>query len=538
MIARFPIVLGLLLLARVCGAAQDRPNIVLVVADDLGIGDVKAYGGDRCRIETPNFDRLAREGVRFTDAHATASTCVPSRMAMITGRYAWRYAAPEPANDGPWGYLVPRLEPGTPTLATVLQRAGYRSGYIGKWHLGTLMSTTDSKPQGPKNVDYERPLRVGPAEYGFDSSFILPGSLDMYPYAFLRDGDWVGPVNATSAFSGFQRFGPAAAGFEDHLVLDRLGAEAEAFLAGAAAADKKAPFFLCVGLTAPHSPISPGKAFRGKSALGPYGDLVMETDACLGRILEALDRTGLADTTIVVATSDHGPAPYAGNQPETAGQYKQMQAAGHFSNGSFRGFKFDIYEGAHRVPFLVRWPGKAPAGTVCPRLVGLVDLMATFAGAAKARLVDGEGADSVSFLPLLENPKAEGSRRTLVMTSDAAFAIRRGSLKLILSPGSGCSGQWGNEPSDEAAWQAAVTAFGHPPTLSELGLPQFVQLYNLNRDPAETKNLAESQPEDVSALLEQIDTLVASGRTTPGDWLENDRPVSYFDKIPPFVLAK
>jgi arylsulfatase A-like enzyme len=537
MSARAPFVLGVALLCCPSLPAQDRPNIVLVVADDLGIGDVKVYGGETCRVETPNFDRLAREGVRFTDAHATASTCVPSRMAMMTGRYAWRFAEPDPALDGPWGYLVPRLEPGTPTLATVLQRAGYRSGYLGKWHLGTLMSTRDSKPQGPRNVDYATPLRVGPAEYGFVTSFILPGSLDMFPYAFLRDGVWEGPVDTTKAFSGFQRSGPAASGFRDDLVLDLLGKEAESFIAGAVA-DQGAPFFLCIGLTAPHSPISPGQAFRGKSALGPYGDLVMETDACLGRILDALDRAGVAGKTLVVATSDHGAAPYAGNGPETAGQFKDLQAAGHFSNGRFRGFKFDIYEGAHRVPFLVRWPGKAAAGKVCPRLVGLVDLMATFAGAAKARMMDGEGADSVSFLPLLENPTAEGPRRTLVMTSDTAFSIRRGPLKLILSPGAGCGGQWGNEPPDQIAWQAAVTAFGRPPTLSELGLPQFVQLYNLTRDPAEKDNLAPAQPEDVSALLEQIDTLIASGRTTPGDWLENDRPVDYFAKIPPFVLAK
>jgi arylsulfatase A-like enzyme len=459
-------------------------------------------------------------------------------MAMMTGRYAWRYAVPDAATDGPWGYLTPRLEPGTPTLATVLQRAGYRSGYIGKWHLGTLMSTKDSKPQGPGNVDYQTPLRVGPGEYGFDFSFILPGSLDMYPYAFIRDGAWVGPVNATKAFSGFQRSGPAAADFEDHLVLDTLTKEAEAFLTEAGAAEKKEPFFLYVGLTSPHSPISPSQAFRGKSSLGPYGDLVMETDACLGRILDALDRTGLAKGTIVVATSDHGPAAYAGNEPEAPGQYKKLQAAGHFSNGEYRGFKFDIYEGAHRVPFLVRWPGKAPSGGVCPRVVGLVDLMATFAGAAKARMVDGEGADSVSFLTLLENPTAEAPRRNLVVTSDTAFSIRRGALKLILGPGCGASSQWGNEPGDDAAWQAAVAAFGHPPTLSELGLPQFVQLYNLTKDPKETKNLAQDQPDDVSTLLEQIDTVVASGRTTPGDWLENDRPVNYFEKIPPFVLAK
>jgi len=535
MIARLPFVFGLILLAT--GAVgQDRPNIVLVIADDLGIGDVKVYGGDRCRVETPNFDRLAREGVRFTDAHAAASTCIPSRIAVMTGRYAWRYAEPDPAMDGPWGYLTPRFEPGTPTLGLVLARAGYHTAYVGKWHLGTVMSTKDGKPQGPDNVDYSQPLQVGPADFGFESSFILPGSLDMFPYAFIQDQEWVGDVTAKKGFSGFNRVGPAAEDFEDQDVLDTLTSQAEAFLTDAASKEGE-PFFLCLSLTSPHSPISPSAGFQGKSALGPYGDLVMETDACVGRVLDTLDRTGLAKGTLVVATSDHGPASYAGNGPEAAGQYKQLQAAGHFSNGNFRGFKFDIYEGAHRVPFLVRWPGKAPSGGVCPRMIGLVDLLATFSAAAKERLKDDEGADSVSFLPLLENPAAEAPRRTLVMTSDTAFAIRKGALKLILSPGSGCNGTWGNEPTDAVAWKEAVTAFGHPPTLSELGLPQFVQLYNLTRDPGETKNLAQDQPDDVSSLLEQIDTLVASGRTTPGDWLENERAVNYFEKIPPFVLA-
>jgi arylsulfatase A-like enzyme len=283
--------------------------------------------------------------------------------------------------------------------------------------------------------------------------------------------------------------------------------------------------------------VSPSKEFQGKSGLGAYGDYVMETDAALGRVLDTLDRTGLAKGTVVVATSDHGPAPYAGNGPETPGQFKQLQAAGHFSNGVYRGFKFDIYEGANRVPFIVRWPGKAESGTVCPRVIGLIDVLATFSAIAKERLKPDEGADSISFLPLLEKPSAEAPRKTLVMTSDTAFAIRKGALKLILSPGSGCNGQWGNEPSDASAWKTALAAYGHPPTLSELGLPQFVQLYNLTRDPGETKNLAAEQADDASSLLEQIDTLVASGRTTPGDWLENERAVNYFEKIPPFVLA-
>ena len=166
-----------------------RPNIVFILADDLGIGDVRCYGGKRCRIPTPNIDALARQGIRFTDAHANASVCVPTRVAIMTGRYPWRFGKPQPG--GPWGFLGTRFDPATRTLADMFKTAGYRAGYIGKWHLGTAMETTDGKVQGIDNVDYRSPLKIGPSEYGFSTSFILPGSLDMYPYAFIRDNQWV-----------------------------------------------------------------------------------------------------------------------------------------------------------------------------------------------------------------------------------------------------------------------------------------------------------------------------------------------------------
>ncbi|MCH7727830.1 MAG: sulfatase-like hydrolase/transferase, partial [Planctomycetes bacterium] len=170
------------------------PNIVFILADDLGYGDVNCFGGERCQIKTPNFDRLASQGMRFTDAHANASVCVPTRVAIMTGRYPWRFGKSGPG--GPWGYLGTRLPVGQHTLGTMMRAAGYRTGYVGKWHLGTLMQTTDGKPQGPTNVDYTKPLKIGPPQFGFDDSFILPGSLDMYPYAFVRNNHWVGKVTA------------------------------------------------------------------------------------------------------------------------------------------------------------------------------------------------------------------------------------------------------------------------------------------------------------------------------------------------------
>ncbi len=279
--------LSALLVLGASRAYANNPNIVYVMADDLGIGDIACYGGDRCQTSTPAFDSLARDGMMFTDAHSVASVCVPSRIAIMTGRYAWRFA--KPSRSGPWGFLNPQLPAGAFTLGTMLKRAGYRTGYVGKWHLGTLMHTNDGGNQGVDNVDYERPLKVGPNDFGFDYSFILPGSLDMYPYVFVRNGHFQGEVTAQKGWSAFNRVGPAAKHFEDYKVLDAFATEAEAFLdRNAELARNGKPFFLYVALTSPHTPTSPSPAFEGTSKLGLYGDFVEETDATLGRVLAAL----------------------------------------------------------------------------------------------------------------------------------------------------------------------------------------------------------------------------------------------------------
>ena len=302
------------------------PNIVFVLADDLGYGDINSFGLGRCQIDTPHFDRLAREGMRFTNAYSIASVCVPSRMSIMTGRYAFRFGQPAPG--GPWGFLGTRFKTDQFTLAKMLRSQGYRTGYVGKWHLGTLMTTTDGKVQGLTNVDYSKPLKIGAPQHGFDESFILPGSLDMYPYVFARNNRWVGKVTATKGWSAFGRMGPAAEDFEDYQVLGTFGDEAEKFIT----ASKRKPFFLFVGLTAPHTPTSPTREFEGKSRVGLYGDFVMNTDHILGRVLAALDQAGVADNTLVIASSDHGPASYAGYKREAT--YLQIKGAG--KEGSLR----------------------------------------------------------------------------------------------------------------------------------------------------------------------------------------------------------
>ncbi len=528
--------LALLLLATSYSQAK-RPNIVYMMADDLGIGDVRCYGGDRCQTETPAFDSLARDGMLFTDAHAVASVCVPSRIAIMTGRYAWRFA--RPSQNGPWGFLNPRLPVGTFTIGSMLRGAGYRTGYVGKWHLGTLMQTKDGKNQGLDNVDYDRPLKTGPNDYGFDYSFILPGSLDMYPYVFARNGQFRGEVTARKGWSAFNRVGPAAEDFEDYKVLDTFATEAEAFVErNAENARSGTPFFLYVALTAPHTPTSPSPEFEGTSDLGLYGDFVEETDATMGRVLRALDKHGLADSTLVIATSDHGAAPYAGNIREaTPNLIRELEKLGHYSSGIYRGYKFTVFEGGLRVPFIVRWPGTAEPGSRCERLVGLNDLAATVAEVAGVETGAAEAPDSFSIVPLLKDPAAAGPSRALVMQSPLAFAIRYDQWKLALTPGSGSRGLWGTLPVPEQAWGEALRDFSSVPTDTDLREAPFVQLFDLSADVRETRNLASDRADVARRLNRELDKLIERGRSTPGPALSNDvQSVNVHSNASPWIM--
>ncbi len=531
--------LSVVLLIGQAAQAADRPNIVYFMADDLGIGDVQCFGGERCKIDTPNFDALAAQGMRFTDAHALAAVCVPTRVGVMTGRYPWRFARPRP--DGPWGFLNPRLSTDQFTLGRLLQSADYRTGYVGKWHLGTLMTTRDGENQNPTNVDYTRPLKIGPNDYGFDFSFILPGSLDMYPYAFVRDGKWVGSVTAQKGWSAFNRVGPAAEDFEDYKVLGAFSNQAEEFIERNAKQSRDGkPFFLYVATTAPHTPISPSPAFVGKSKLGLYGDFVMETDDVLGRVLRALKRQGLAENTLVIATSDHGAASYAGNiRKAIPGNVHNLEKLGHYPSGIYRGYKFSVYEGGHRVPFVVRWPGVVEAGSRCDRVIGLVDLMGTLAQVTDADVSERDAPDSIGFLRLLKDGRAEAARPDLVMQSIGPFVVRMGKWKLAICPGSGATGTYGNTPGMETAWRDALKRFGRKPTREELRGAPFVQLFDIAEDPTESKNLAAEHPDVVRRLFAILDSQIAAGRSRPGPKLQNDVPrVNYFARVPKFVLGQ
>ncbi len=524
--------LTLIVSAQPAFADDDRPNIVFILADDLGYGDVKCFGGERCLIDTPNIDALAKGGLRFTDAHVSVSVCIPTRMAIMTGRYPWRFGPPQPG--GAWGFLGPRFDTNTLTLGKMFQGAGYRTVYIGKWHLGTVMTTKDGKVQNANNVDYTKPLKVGPPQHGFDDSFILPGSLDMFPYAFARNNIWQGEVTAQKGWSAFNRVGPAEKDFQDHQVLETFFDEAESFI-GEQKADR--PFFLYLALTAPHTPVSPGKNWQGKSKLGLYGDFVMEVDHAVERVIRALKEKGCFENTLVLFSSDHGPGPYAGNiRKATPGQIHLLEKIGHYPSGPHRGYKFSVYEGGLHVPLIAHWPGEIQPGGQCGAMVGMNDLMATFAELVGGKIGPRNAPDSISFAKLLRSPQADGRRQSLIMQGGGQFVVRDGNWKLCLCPGSGASGRYGNEPKSEDAWRDALEKFGKTPKWTDLNQAPFVQLFNVADDPHEDHNLAAKHSQRVTKMVALLRRQIQAGRSTPGPKLDNDRKnVNINPRLPNFV---
>ena len=515
--------------------SEGPPNIVLIVADDLGFGDVKCFGQDRCLIPTPFLDRIAGEGIRYTNAYSSASVCVPSRMSIMTGRYAFRY--PPPVKGGDWGFIGVQLPTKTRTLGSMLHQRGYETGYVGKWHLGTLMDTYDDKIQNIGTVDYSKPIKVGPKTFGFTHSFILPGSLDMYPYAFVRDHHWVGDVTAVKGWSAFARMGPASHDFEDTSVLSTLASEATRFIQS----KRKAPFFLFVGLTAPHTPSSPTNSFRGRSQVGVYGDYVMNTDYIIGSIVNALKKVDRVNNTLVIITSDHGPASYAGlRRKAISGQMKAVERLGHYSRGPYRGYKFSAYDGGMRVPLILRWPNRIAPSQVSEQVISLVDIFATIDQITERseQLENNNNAaapapDSFSLFPPKNDEPQRHPRPAIIMEGTRSNAIRQGNWKLILGPGSGSPGRWGNTPAEDAAWKLAIQTYGKTPkSTAELEQYPFVQLYHLEKDPAETTNLASVEKEKVADLVSEMRRLIASGHSHPNKEPVDSRKIPLFKYIP------
>jgi arylsulfatase A-like enzyme len=481
-------------------AATSRPNIVFLLVDDMGWGDPACYGG---KVPTPNIDRVATEGMRFTDAHTTSAVCTPTRYSIVTGRYNWRSRKKSGVLGGT---SKPLIAPDRATVAGFLGRQGYTSCAIGKWHLGLGWQKL-AKPRkaetGPTkgkgwDIDYSKPVTDGPLTHGFTHDFLYPASLDMPPYLYLRDDKSVGIPTVTKAFKTPHRPGPALADFEADRCLRDFAREARSFIGGCA--EKKEPFFLYLPLTSPHTPIAPSKNWQGKSGLGEYLDFVMETDWVVGEVLAELDKRNVADNTLFVFTSDNGCSPSA--------HIPDLVKKGHDPCGPWRGNKADIYEGGHRVPFIVRWPGKVKPGTTCKLTISTVDFFATAADALgkSGDIPSAAAVDSFSILPALLDPEnAKPIRPFLIHHSiNGSFGIRKGDWKLCLCPG---SGGW-SDPRPKKARK-------------DLKLPP-VQLFNLAADPGETKNLAGKNPEIAENLARLLANAIKSGRTTPGPKQSND----------------
>lgn len=485
--------------APVRAADPTKPNVVYVLADDLGYGDPGCYNA-ASKIPTPNIDRLAKEGVRFTDAHSPSAVCTPTRYALLTGRYAWRSRLQRNV-IGP--YSQPLIAENLLTVPELLRKQGYATACVGKWHLGWGWPKVDA--DGKR--DFTKAIPNGPTARGFDLYFGT--DVPNYPpYCFIENDRPVG-IPSEPAPVGKDSFnipGLMVPGWKLVDVLPGLEKRAVEYIEKAAKGDK--PFFLYLPLTSPHFPVVPSAAFKGKSKVVDYGDFVMQTDAVLGSVLDALKRAGVAENTLVIFTSDNGPEITGEVNP---GAYDRLKRFGHASMGALRGTKRDAWEGGHRVPFVARWPGKIKPDTTCAETVCHVDLLATLAAALKVKLPADAGPDSANVLPALLGEKRPAPLReaTVHHSAQGKFAIRKGDWVLICAPTGDDNGKNG-----EPAWLRTDRGY-EPHTAAG-------ELYDLAKDPAQKTNRYATEPATVKELAALLERYVTDGRSTPGPKQKND----------------
>jgi len=501
--------LGVLLAKGPGWAAQTpcRPNLVFILADDLGYGDPQCYRADS-KIPTPNIDRLAGEGMRFTDAHTPTAVCTPTRYALLTGRYAWRTRLKRGVL-GP--YSGPLIEPERLTLPGMLKLHDYTTACIGKWHLGMQWGTVDPSTRLPplwdpkfdqSKIDLSLPILAGPLTVGFDSYFgtAVP---NFPPYCFIENDRVLGKIpDRPKPDNMHGNPGLMQEGWDLHRILPGLKKRAVQFIQQQAHSDK--PFLLYLPLTAPHTPIVPNQEYAGKSAAGDYGDLVAEVDGIVGAVTEALKGNGMTENTLVIFTSDNGSPARAGDQHLRDKQWAQAGAVermfDHYPNAPWRGMKADIFEGGHRVPLIVRWPGGVQAGvqsgvqpgTTNRQLVCLVDWLATVAAIVGHDLPDMAAEDSCNLLPTLRDSAVVVRNDLIHHSGGGMLALRQGDWKLIASKGSG-------------GW-TRVKANSNDPA---------GQLYNLADDPKEKNNRYDQEPEIVTRMTALLHKYQAEGRSRP-----------------------
>lgn len=516
-----------------------RPNIVFFFVDDMGYGDASCLNPSG-KIRTPHIDRLADEGMAFTDAHSTSAVCSPSRYSVLTGRYNWRSTL----QRGIVGvYGDPLIAADRVTVPGLLKTHGYHTACIGKWHLGqgwdfpidrdtfcprSHYGASDRPADQHRQATqaecaawqeaFSRPTTGGPTTRGFDYYFGVDVP-NWPPYCFIENdrtvgvpSEWLPERLLGDNLASID--GPAMPYWHFEQLLPTWASKADAYIRDRARSGQ--PFFLYMPMTSPHTPLSVNKRFIGKSGLNNlYADLVMETDDVFGQVLDSLQRHGVSGNTLVMFASDNGCAHYVGAREDGRGNCESaMEPQGHFPSGPYRGYKSDAWDGGHRIPFIARWPGVIAPGTTCDQLVCLSDLMATCAQIVGDTLPDDAGEDSVSMLPLFADPRRTTRHEVVHHSIDGKFAIRHGRWKLVLCPG---SGGWTHRDAEAA----------------KAGLP-LVQLYDMQVDPGETRNLQADRPDKVKQLVALLKKQVAEGRSTPGAPQANDAPVDIWklDSMP------
>ena len=487
-------ILAVLLLAAVqFAAAAEYPNIVLILADDLGYGDIGVYN-EQSNIPTPNIDRLAGEGIRFTEAHTPDGVCTPTRYAVLTGRYAWRTRLKRGVLSGT---SPPLLESDRLTLPAMLREKGYETASIGKWHLGRTWALRDGagKPSA-ETIDWSRPIVDGPLNHGFTYYF----GLGKPAWTFMENRRVL--ARPTERFDlthlpvyligGNNNRGIKAPGFRFERMLPRFTEEAVAFIDRTAASGK--PLFVYFTPITPHRPVVPNEEFRDKSQAGLYGDFVAELDWAAGEIVAALERNGIARDTLVIVTSDNGPEVDA---------YRRILEYRHYSMGPWRGVKRDLWEGGHHVPFVARWPARIKAGQTSDEIICLTDLMATAARIVGFDLPRDAAEDSYDILPALLGQAGSTPIReaTVHHGSRGWFAIRQGDWVYIDHP-SGENNSGRNREPDWFRRERSAQAHKQP-----------AELFHLKDDPAETRNLYQQQPEKARALKALLDKYKTEGRS-------------------------
>ena len=478
---------------------SNKPNVVYIFADDMGVGDLSCMN-ENAKFKTINLDALAADGLICTDMHSSSSVCTPSRYSVLTGRYNWRSKLKQGVTGG---YSRPILEDGRMTVASMLKEKGYKTACIGKWHLGLEWPLKDGgiadTYQDEDNVDFSKPLTNTPIHHGFDYYYGISASLDMPPYVYIENDKSTSVPNRKmeeKLEKEYMRPGMIADDFIPEDVLNHITTKVENLIDDVA--KEKEPFFIYFPLPAPHTPIFPTEKFKGKSGTNEYGDFCLLVDDTVGRVMKSLEKNGIIEDTIVIFTADNGCSPMA--------DFEELATYDHNPSYIYRGMKSDIFEGGHRIPYVVRWPERIKAGSVSNQTLCLSDFTATMAEIISYDTPDNAAEDSVSNLPVWEGSADSPVREATVHHSiTGKFSIRRDQWKLEMCP---CSGGW-SYPQRKLD------------VIKDLPL---IQLYDLSTDIGEKNNVFEQHPKVVEELKGLLTSYIKRGRSTPGGDQRNTGP--------------